>query len=547
MEKPTFTAQKRNEPDWFRIGRDAVHVMERLGGMKELDFYLRHPEPFIRLQAIRRVAALLLPDAVPTLAKMLEDPLENEQNRDEAGWAIRRITRAKGLAWFAKTPWTDRYDGTEPPASRYGVTLAPSGTSPEPVYEAAGTEDARLEDEVLLRIQMEEKELRVEFSPLPWLARNGRWLLKAVLLGIVHGIVFVFTRIGRLFAFLGRQAAQALRTARARQSARRKAQSDADASTGAAALSLQTTDLPEAPTAAAAVNGTTQRGADTDGVAGRIAGIADNANRPVFLIGAREAGYPESAQPAIPARGEAPAAARGEASIQSRTEPPAAIRGSSTIQTAPRSAAPLPTTATIHPGRFAGLRRNHPSHRSSRYAGRGGNPMFKLLFYPVRLVRQHWVFTLLVLFLFYFLLAFSHAGRTFVHTINPRVLRDNDRLVAVIRVGVLDFFGITPSPAAPEATASASASESAGTTVAATSAGTVAQTEFRRVSAPKGLNLRESPSASGTRIVWMPLDAQVTVLGETRTDAAGDLWQSVSYRDATGWALDKWLAPVVAP
>ena len=175
--------------------------------------------------------------------------------------------------------------------------------------------------------------------------------------------------------------------------------------------------------------------------------------------------------------------------------------------------------------------------------------MFKLLFYPVRLVRQHWVFTLLILCLFYSLLSFSHIGRTFFHTLNPQALRVNDRLIAVVRVGVLDFLGISPvgSPqaasasAVPSGPAAATESATAGTGVTEAASG---QTAMRRVSAPKGLNLRETPATSGTRIVWMPLDTQVTLLGETKTDASGDLWQSVRYEGKTGWALDKWLAPV---
>ena len=62
MEQTVVTTIKSSEPDWFRIGRDAARVMARLSGMRELDFYLRHPEPFIRLHAIRRVAELMLPE-----------------------------------------------------------------------------------------------------------------------------------------------------------------------------------------------------------------------------------------------------------------------------------------------------------------------------------------------------------------------------------------------------------------------------------------------------------------------------------------------------
>lgn len=179
--------------------------------------------------------------------------------------------------------------------------------------------------------------------------------------------------------------------------------------------------------------------------------------------------------------------------------------------------------------------------------------MFRLLFYPIRLVKNHWVFTLLVLLVFYALLGFSQPGRRFVLQLNPGAQRANDRLVAVVRAKTADYLGLASSKQTDgrsdviegnKLLTGAADEPAAVDTVAVMSAAGETPVLQASVSAPKGLNLRETPASSGEKVVWMKLGAKVTLLGITQTDSAGDLWQTVQYEDRVGWAMDKWLTPI---
>lgn len=179
--------------------------------------------------------------------------------------------------------------------------------------------------------------------------------------------------------------------------------------------------------------------------------------------------------------------------------------------------------------------------------------MFRLLFYPIRLVKNHWVFTLLVLLVFYVLLGFSQPGRRFVLQLNPGAQRANDRLVAVVRAKTADYLGLSSSKQTDGRSdaiegdnllTGAAEEPVAASNVYAISVAGQTPVPQAAVSAPKGLNLRETPASSGEKIVWMNLDAKVTLLGITQTDTAGDLWQTVQYNDHVGWAMDKWLTPI---
>ena len=516
MEQTVIPTMKIPEPDWFRIGRDAVRVMARLSGMRELDFYLRHPEPFIRLHAIRRVAELMLPDAVPALAKRLDDPLENEQNRDEAGWAIRRICKYKGVSWFAKTPWTDRYDGSETAAHRYGVKLV-AGDDSTPATPPAGdlSVDAA-EDEVLLRIQMDEQDLHISFSVIPWFARNARYLLA----GTAKGLLFILVRLGKVLlravAVLGRTIRtgwkQLFSLLKARPSHARKKPG-----------TLPNTAVPtsEGLSLAPALAGFPT---DASGNGSPVSGSPPLAPSPAtFLIGAQEAGYASADR--LPQR---PAIPPGPVS---------------------QAAAPLSRQSSQHA--IERLRYGNPVPAVGRRKhSKGGNAMFRLLFYPVRLVRNHWVFTLLVLVAFYALLGFSSPGRRFVYQINPRAQLANDRLVSVTRVAAADFLGLSRTEDQEEAGTTEPVTEdaAAASVPLAVTASDNAETRLAgartvQVTAPKGLNLRKTPEGTGEKVVWMKLGDSVTLMGVSQTDGEGNLWQTVQYKEQTGWALDKWLSP----
>ena len=178
--------------------------------------------------------------------------------------------------------------------------------------------------------------------------------------------------------------------------------------------------------------------------------------------------------------------------------------------------------------------------------------MFRLLFYPIRLVKQHWLFTITVVISFYIVLGFTYAGRNLVHQINPRALFSNDRLVAVTRTAFVGFFGMKPAAEMQSDTnlmtqgTGGKAAVAAGDQTNLVQSSVPAVETAYRVTAPKGLNLRSEPVQTGSRIVWMPMDAKVGYQGETKSDAAGDEWIRVAYGGQTGWAMSKWMNPVEA-
>ncbi len=550
MEKFFQPVNRKIEPEWFRLGRDAARVMNQLGGMRELDFYLRHPEPFIRLLAIRRVAVLLLPDAIPTLTRMLDDPLENEQNRDEAGWAIRRISHAKGLAWFARNPYTDKYDGSETPSSRFGITVLASETLTGATVPEGRMEDTRLEDEVLLRIQMDEKGLEVSFSPVSWITSNFGHLIAGLLKGIAsllrkavtglfHLILIAGRGLGGILAGLFRHIADRrhrLREERKTKNVPTQAETFDEAGVTRRNPGVRVPDHP-----GGCVNESGHSAHDTDTTWTAAAGQPGNATaitRPAgqMLIGLEEAVSSGAIQ------AQRPVPMQDDKAMNLRpvlASTPAMV---STSMSAPNLRSMLP-----------GLSENKRSVRTTGRRRKGGASMFKLLFYPVRLIRQHWVFTLAVLVVFYAFLGFTHSGRFVMSRLNPQVLWSNDRLVAVSRLMFINFFHIETAPngAATDEMASSTgiAGKAANLTAPPNGKETLAPAESPaaqyKVTASKGLSLRTEPLKTSERILLMPAGTLVSPTGEQQKDDAGSEWVRVATDGKTGWAMAQWLAPVV--
>ena len=550
MEKFFQPVNRKIEPEWFRLGRDAARVMNQLGGMRELDFYLRHPEPFIRLLAIRRVAVLLLPDAIPTLTRMLDDPLENEQNRDEAGWAIRRISHAKGLAWFARNPYTDKYDGSELPSSRFGVTVLENAVRSGITVPEGLIQDARLEDEVLLRIQMDEKGLEVSFSPLSWITSNFGHLLA----GLIKGTASLFKKAGmglfRLILMAGKGLGAILaglfshladRRCRIREERKTKDLPPQGGAFNDTAVLQRNPGFPDPvhPAGYDIDSGhpvhTTEA---THTVAFSQSGNATAITRPAgqMLIGLEEAISSGATQT------QRPVSVRDDQEMNLRPIPASTPALVSTSISAPNLRSMLP-----------GLSENKQSVRTTSRRRKGGASMFKLLFYPVRLVRQHWAFTLAVLIVFYAFLGFTHSGRFVMSRLNPQVLWSNDRFVAVSKLMFIDFFHIETSPngAGTDKTASAIGTAEKAANLSAPPSGkeTLAPTESTatqyKVTAAKGLSLRTEPLKTSDRILLMPTGTLVSPTGERQKDDADSEWVRVTTDGKTGWAMAQWLAPLV--
>jgi hypothetical protein len=256
--------------------------------------------------------------------------------------------------------------------------------------------------------------------------------------------------------------------------------------------------------------------------------------KPVFLIGLAEAGLampsgtPATAMTVGPSGGSRSYAASIGTSAGS---------GSPALSIGP---------SAIHSSQFPGLSARRHTIHTPRRRRKGGVSMFRLLFYPVRLVKQHWLFTIAVVVSFYIVLGFSFTGRSLVHTLNPRALFTNDRLVAVTQAAFIEFFGLkhdAEKDSGLNPAAQAIDGNTAGDPAVTKKAEVIGANAPYRVTASKGLNLRSEPLQTSIRKVWMPLDAEVGFQGGRETDEAGNEWMQVTYEGQTGWAMTKWLKP----
>ncbi len=507
MEKSPNKKLIPDEPEWFRIGKDACQVIGKLTSAKDLAFYLRHPEAFIRLLAIRRTAVLLLSDAVPLLAKILDDPLENEQNLDEAAWAIKRIVRNRGLAWFSKTAHTERYDGTEPPASRYGVQIKETETMQNPAVANRSNLEILPDDEILLRIQMDENKVRIDFSMLPWVKKNIRYLLQELIQVLFKGLnllaKFFVHILKKSFHAMGSGVAQGLLSIKNRRIERNERQTTSETPQKIFSHGLDQVQNHIDVAASSAV---------------------DTSEKGVLWIGLEDGST--SIKKSIP-----------------QILTPAIVMATATVGVGPPRQNSLRVT-DIHRTQFSDLNHCKKPYGSWKKKKRG-HSMFKLLFYPVRLVKQHWVFTLVVLLTFYGMLGFNQLGRRFVNQINPTALHANDRMVTIVQTSLRQFFQVPTTTLDQENSQAKQSEESRHTATNVDATATTKESLDRYlITAPKGLYLREMPSSSGLKVVLMPHATTLTVLDEEKTDELGQRWRLAQYNGKTGWAMEKWISPL---
>lgn len=83
-----------NYPNWYKVEKETFRIISRLTSVKELSFYLRSPELFIRRLAILRMGELQLKEGLVYLTDILENHSEDQTNRELAAWAI-KVTSMK--------------------------------------------------------------------------------------------------------------------------------------------------------------------------------------------------------------------------------------------------------------------------------------------------------------------------------------------------------------------------------------------------------------------------------------------------------------------
>ncbi len=78
-------------PEWYLSEKEAEDTIKNLNTLKELSYYLKNNDEYIRRIAILRIQELKLKDAVDLLMGNLDDLMESSLNKTLAAWTIKSI------------------------------------------------------------------------------------------------------------------------------------------------------------------------------------------------------------------------------------------------------------------------------------------------------------------------------------------------------------------------------------------------------------------------------------------------------------------------
>jgi Bacterial SH3 domain. len=109
-------------PEWYIFERKTETTVEKLTTMKELDYYLSNPNEFIRRQAIIRLSSLKLKESGNRLLEVIEDPLESNDNKNLAAWALKVTYSKSSTDILINNRYLSRYTGNESLNDIYPIT-----------------------------------------------------------------------------------------------------------------------------------------------------------------------------------------------------------------------------------------------------------------------------------------------------------------------------------------------------------------------------------------------------------------------------------------
>jgi hypothetical protein len=100
-------------PEWYKIEKETEKTISKLSSLRELSFYLRNPDEYIRRLAIIRIADIKLKDAIEILKETLDDRVESQINKELAAWAIKVISHKWDIDLFISHKLLNKYSGSE--------------------------------------------------------------------------------------------------------------------------------------------------------------------------------------------------------------------------------------------------------------------------------------------------------------------------------------------------------------------------------------------------------------------------------------------------
>jgi hypothetical protein len=545
MENRTSLKNIINVPDWYRIERDASNTISKLNTIRDLEFYLGNSDAYVRQQAILRVSSSVLKDAVQSLNRVLEDPIEHSGNKELAAWTLKKILAVHDVPWFIRSPLCDAYTGEEALERFRNITVIEDAKSLNLRFSDSLAKDSMLQDSQWLRSQIDEKEIILDFSWTRWLKKYSKDILRYSIRYCKQGAIstcrFIFrtlvlsflNRLKKSLFFIGRLVMEGFQKTKLvtakkviifqnqiseKKQNRKLRKPDVEKPEFAEKPSSILDNHPPAPLPASMIEKSNHKNEKT----------------------------PTDGEPAVIWTPAACMAAQNA--------------GIHTIQRNPSPS----FNHVVYDGPSMSVHNLRSSHKyrqswvansNKLILGRGVKSMFKLIFYPVRLVKQHWVFTSAVVLSFYLLLTFTSFGRVFLHNVNPTIESMNDHFLISAKIKAYEWLNIRSAGKSDSNALSDDQTQSGINTNLLTqetkqgvdvnlnkdglNAGGSEKISLT-VTAPKGLNLRTSPD--GEKVVFMPMKTVVTFEGQIKKDDKGNLWyQVVSPDGRTGWASAQYL------
>ncbi|HEY9060244.1 MAG TPA: SH3 domain-containing protein [Pseudobacteroides sp.] len=155
-------------PQWYSIEKETGKTIDKLTNTKELAFYLKNSNEFIRRLAILRINHLKLKDSINVLMEVMDDLLESDINKELAAWTIKSIISKWGLELFINHRILNKYTGNEKTLGIMSLKIEDKW-SDSLKFEFSETflKDELESDTENLR-QNEDLQLEFNFSPKEW-------------------------------------------------------------------------------------------------------------------------------------------------------------------------------------------------------------------------------------------------------------------------------------------------------------------------------------------------------------------------------------------
>lgn len=177
-------------PEWYRSERETERIIEKLHSVKELDYYLRNPDEYIRRLAILRLQKLNDKDCVYILKELIDDPVESEENKYLAAWVLKSITKKRIGDTFLSNKYLNTFNGSESFEELFSINQEDLYPSVEFDFTSSQSySDIQLDsDEIVLE---RDAFFESDFDIKKWFSTFGSRLLKNSLTALYAVPVFI--------------------------------------------------------------------------------------------------------------------------------------------------------------------------------------------------------------------------------------------------------------------------------------------------------------------------------------------------------------------